>query len=187
MKELKSNFSEIKEGKYPNSSGSRRLPDNLSDLKAQVAANNKGSNLIKALMEECGKHTVHFYKSKIQENVEVSVRNYLKFAYKRYRHDILLNQGCFTPTKVILPKNCFLNPSSGPAVCCGNTLTSQRLVDPLPNTFRAASGSQGCMNYFGFFGNCRDDPGKPQSEFVFSCRKLSHICSSLRGFILNFE
>ncbi|KAK6949159.1 hypothetical protein Daesc_009233 [Daldinia eschscholtzii] len=221
----------LEPGKYPNSSGSRRLADNLSDLKAQVAANNKGSNLIKALMEEYGKHTVHFYMAKIQENAEVSVRNYLKSAYKRYGSkplkakqfldngsmmkvsitidesgfgtfdftgtscemlsnmnappaitysaliytlrlligsDIPLNQGCLAPTKVILPKNCFLNPSSGPAVCCGNTLTSQRLVDLLLNAFRAASGSQGCMNCFGFFGNCRDDSGEPQSGFGFS-------------------
>ncbi|KAI1411984.1 Hydantoinase B/oxoprolinase-domain-containing protein [Hypoxylon sp. FL1857] len=221
----------LEPGKYPNSSGSRRLGDNLSDLKAQVAANTKGSNLIKALMEEYGKHTVHFYMAKIQENAEVAVRGYLKSAYKRYGSkplrakqfldngsmmkvaitidesgfgtfdftgttcemlsnmnappaitysaliytlrlligsDIPLNQGCLAPTKVILPKNCFLNPSSGPAVCCGNTLTSQRLVDLLLNAFRAASGSQGCMNCFGFFGNCKDDSGEPQSGFGFS-------------------
>ncbi|KAI1642966.1 Hydantoinase B/oxoprolinase-domain-containing protein [Daldinia loculata] len=221
----------LEPGKYPNSSGSRRLADNLSDLKAQVAANTKGSNLIKALMEEYGKHTVHFYMTKIQENAEVSVRNYLKSAYKRYGSkplkakqfldngsmmkvsitidesgfgtfdftgtscemlsnmnappaitysaliytlrlligsDIPLNQGCLAPTKVILPKNCFLNPSSGPAVCCGNTLTSQRLVDLLLNAFRAASGSQGCMNCFGFFGNCHTDSDEPQSGFGFS-------------------
>ncbi|KAI8957993.1 Hydantoinase B/oxoprolinase [Daldinia sp. FL1419] len=76
----------LEPGKYPNSSGSGRLADNLyrSDLKAQVAANTKGRNLIKALMEEYGKHTGHFYMTKIQENAEVSVRNHLKSAYKRY-------------------------------------------------------------------------------------------------------
>lgn len=83
--------------------------------------------------------------------------------------DIPLNQGCLAPTRVILPKNCFLNPSSGPAVCCGNTLTSQRLVDLLLNAFRAAAGSQGCMNCFGFFGNCTPEPGAPaESGFGFS-------------------
>lgn len=82
--------------------------------------------------------------------------------------DIPLNQGCLAPTKVILPKNCFLNPSSGPAVCCGNTLTSQRLVDLLLDAFKAASGSQGCMNCFGFFGNCKDESGEAQSGFGFS-------------------
>ena len=33
-------------GKYPNSSGTRNLHDNLSDLKAQVAANQKVSILL---------------------------------------------------------------------------------------------------------------------------------------------
>ncbi|CAJ2501147.1 Uu.00g040000.m01.CDS01 [Anthostomella pinea] len=208
----------LEPGKYPNCSGSRRLGDNLSDLKAQVAAYTKGSNLINALMDEYGKHTVHFYMRKIQENAEVAVRGYLKSAFKRFgskpfkardyldngsmmqvaitvdeegsgtfdftgtscemlsnmnappaitysaliytlrlliNSDIPLNQGCLAPTKVILPKNTLLNPSSGPAVCCGNTLTSQRLVDLLLKAFRAASGSQGCMNCFGFMGNCK--------------------------------
>ncbi|KAI0018300.1 Hydantoinase B/oxoprolinase-domain-containing protein [Xylariomycetidae sp. FL0641] len=209
----------LEPGKYPNCSGSRRLGDNLSDLKAQVAANTKGSNLIHALMDEYGKHVVLFYMRKIQENAEISVRGYLKSAYKRFGakpfkardyldngsmmqvsitvdedgfgtfdftgtscemlsnmnappaitysaliytlrlligSDIPLNQGCLAPTKIILPKGTFLNPSAGPAVCCGNTLTSQRLVDLLLKAFQAAAGSQGCMNCFGFFGNCQD-------------------------------
>ncbi|KAK7753597.1 hypothetical protein SLS62_004455 [Diatrype stigma] len=217
----------LEPGKYPNCSGSRRMNDNLSDLKAQVAANTKGSNLIQALMKEYGKHTVHFYMAKIQENAEVAVRGYLKSAYKKYGSkplrakqfldngsmmkvaitidadgfgtfdfsgtscemlsnmnappaitysaliytlrlligsDIPLNQGCLAPTRVLLPKNCFLNPSSGPAVCCGNTLTSQRLVDLLLSAFRAAAGSQGCMNCFGFFGNCQKPGSESESE-----------------------
>lgn len=220
----------LEPGKYPNCSGSRRLGDNLSDLKAQVAANAKGSNLINALMEEYGKHTVHFYMQKIQENAEVAVRNYLKSAHQKFGSqplrakeyldngsmmqvsitidesgfgtfdfagttcemlsnmnappaitysaliytlrlligsDIPLNQGCLAPTKVILPKNCFLNPSTGPAVCCGNTLTSQRLVDLFLKAFRAAANSQGCMNCFGFFGNCISPDGEEQSGFGF--------------------
>lgn len=169
----------LEPGKYPNCSGSRRLGDNLSDLKAQVAANAKGCSLINALIEEYGKRTVHFYMRKIQENAEVAVRNYLKATHKRFAgralkardyldngsmmqvaitidktgfgtfdftgtscemlsnmnappaitfsaliytlrlligSDIPLNQGCLAPTEVILPRNCFLNPSAGPAV-----------------------------------------------------------------------
>ncbi|KAJ5013575.1 hypothetical protein K4K57_002586 [Colletotrichum sp. SAR 10_99] len=214
-------------GNHPGCSGSRRLPDNLSDLKAQVAANTKGSSLIRALMEEFGKPVVHFYMTKIQENAEVSVRKYLLSAYKRFGSkplkavdyldngsrmqvsitidesgfgtfdftgtscemlsnmnappaitysaliytlrlligsDIPLNQGCLTPTKVIIPKNTFLNPGPTSAVCCGNTLTSQRLVDLLLKAFRAASGSQGCMNCFGFFGNSLDPAASPDSK-----------------------
>ncbi|KAJ3545497.1 hypothetical protein NM208_g2479 [Fusarium decemcellulare] len=71
-------------GKYPGCNGSKRLGDNLSDLKAQVAANHKGSSLIQALMKEYSKSTVHFYMSKIQENAEVAVRAYLKSAYEKH-------------------------------------------------------------------------------------------------------
>jgi len=169
----------LEPGKYPNCSGSRRLGDNLSDLKAQVAANAKGSALIETLMGEYGKATVHFYMAQIQANAEVAVRRYLRAAHKRFGarpltardyldngssmqvaitlddtgfgtfdftgtscemlsnmnappaitysaliytlrlligSDIPLNQGCLAPTKVILPKNCFLNPSAGPRV-----------------------------------------------------------------------
>lgn len=217
----------LKPGEQPNCSGSRRLPENLSDLKAQVAANAKGSSLIHALIEEYSMPIVHFYMKKIQENAELSVRGYLKSAYKRFGKrplkatdyldngsrmqvaitldetgfgtfdftgtscemlsnmnappaitfsaliytlrlligsDIPLNQGCLTPTKVILPEGTFLNPSEGPAVCCGNTLTSQRLVDLLLKAFRAASGSQGCMNCFGFFGDSDTDISTEKGE-----------------------
>lgn len=207
----------LEPGKYPGCSGSRSLGDNPSDLKAQVAANTRGSVLIKALMDEYSRPAVHFYMKKIQENAEAAVRTYLKSAHRRFGNkpltatdymdkgsmmtvsssideagfatldftgtscemlsnmdappaitysaliytlrlligsEIPLNQGCLAPTKVILPKNTFLNPSAKAAVCCGNTLTSQRLVDLLLKAFHAAAGSQGCMNCFGFFGNC---------------------------------
>lgn len=216
----------LEPGNFPGCSGSRNLGDNLSDLKAQVAANTKGSNLIKDLMNEYSRPVVHFYMAKIQENAELAVREYLKSAYRRFGSkpltatdyldngsmmtvtisidetgfatldftgtscemlsnmnappaitysaliytlrlligsDIPLNQGCLAPTKVILPKNTFLNPSSKAAVCCGNTLTSQRLVDLLLKAFQAAAASQGCMNCFGFFGNCLE-PGAGEDD-----------------------
>lgn len=216
----------LEPGNFPGCSGSRNLGDNLSDLKAQVAANTRGSNLIKDLMKEYSRPVVHFYMKKIQENAELAVREYFKSAYRRFGSkplkatdyldngsmmtvsigidetgfatldftgtscemysnmnappaitysaliytlrlligsDIPLNQGCLAPTKVILPKNTFLNPSSKAAVCCGNTLTSQRLVDLLLKAFQAAAASQGCMNCFGFFGNCLD-PGAAEED-----------------------
>lgn len=45
-------------GSYPGCSGTRSLSDNLNDLKAQIAANAKGGNLVQALIEECGIKTV---------------------------------------------------------------------------------------------------------------------------------
>ncbi|XP_065827960.1 5-oxoprolinase-like isoform X2 [Oscarella lobularis] len=65
-------------GKRPNSSGTRNLQDNLSDLKAQVAANNKGISLVKELIGEYGLDVVQAYMQHIQDNAEVAVREMLK-------------------------------------------------------------------------------------------------------------
>ncbi|RDW74197.1 hypothetical protein BP5796_07639 [Coleophoma crateriformis] len=204
----------LQPGEYPGCTGSRRLEDNLSDLKAQVAANNKGATLIQALMEEYSQEVVQLYMKAIQLNAETSVRGYLMKALKTHGSklqaidqmdngsmmrlaidindeggatfdftgtacemlsnmnappaitysaiiytlrlligtDIPMNQGCLAPINVIIPKGCFLNPSAGPAVCAGNTQTSQRVVDIILKAFQAAAGSQGCMNCLGFFG-----------------------------------
>lgn len=216
-------------GKYPRVTPSRKIHENLSDLRAQIAANNKGSQLIAALMEEYGTNTVHFYMAKIQENAEMAVRAFLKrtraergpvvlrategmdngarlkvgitidddgsatfdftgtsgemfsntnappaITYSVIIYvlrlligaDIPLNQGCLAPARVIIPKGCFLNPSAGPAVCCGNTHTSQRLADLLLKAFDACAGSQGDMNCFAFFDHAGyDADGTPRMGY----------------------
>lgn len=65
-------------GAYPGCNGSRRLNDNLSDLKAQVAANNKGVALVQSLMGEHSQSVVQLYMAAIQQNAEVAVRAFLK-------------------------------------------------------------------------------------------------------------
>lgn len=72
----------LQPGEFPGCTGSRRLADNLSDLKAQVAANNKGAVLIQALMEEYSQDVVQLYMRAIQHNAEVAVRGYLQEARK---------------------------------------------------------------------------------------------------------
>ncbi|KAH8812532.1 Hydantoinase B/oxoprolinase-domain-containing protein [Xylogone sp. PMI_703] len=72
----------LEPGNYPGCVGSRRLDDNLSDLKAQVAANKKGMVLIQALMEEYSQPIVQLYMSAIQENAEIAVRRFLKDTLK---------------------------------------------------------------------------------------------------------
>lgn len=69
---------------YPGCSGTRCLADNINDLKAQVAANQKGINLISTLIEDYGEEVVQFYMVSIQKNAEQSVRNLLKAVYKRF-------------------------------------------------------------------------------------------------------
>lgn len=64
--------------KYPGSTGTRNLRDNLSDLKAQVAANQKGIGLITELIDEYNLDVVQAYMNHIQTNAEVAVRDVLK-------------------------------------------------------------------------------------------------------------
>lgn len=68
----------MKPAQYPGSSGTRNLSDNLSDLRAQVAANQKGINLLQNLIGEYSLSYIQTYMRYIQENAEVAVRDMLK-------------------------------------------------------------------------------------------------------------
>jgi 5-oxoprolinase (ATP-hydrolysing) len=69
--------------RLPGNSGTRNLRDNLSDLRAQVAANASGIRLLQELVGEYGLQHVQAYMRFIQANAEGSVRRMLKeFAAK---------------------------------------------------------------------------------------------------------
>lgn len=76
-------------GSYPGSSGCRNIKDVESDLKAQIAANHKGIQLIKAMVEEYGLKTVQEYMLHIRANAELSVRNLLKDVARRLGKNVL--------------------------------------------------------------------------------------------------
>lgn len=71
-------------GRCPGCTGSRNLGDNLSDLKAQIAANTRGITLIKGLIAECGLATVQRYMHAIQETADLAVRNLLRKLRERF-------------------------------------------------------------------------------------------------------
>jgi len=58
--------------------GTRALADNLSDLKAQVAANQKGIELLHEMTRRFSIDTVAGYMGHLQDNAETSVRDALK-------------------------------------------------------------------------------------------------------------
>lgn len=64
--------------KEPGCSGTRRLSDNISDLKAQVAANHKGTGLVAALVSEFGAATVAKYMRAIQDNAAETLARMLE-------------------------------------------------------------------------------------------------------------
>ncbi|KAI8655431.1 hypothetical protein NCS55_01195100 [Fusarium keratoplasticum] len=68
---------------YPGCSGTRTLNENIADLKAAVASNQKGIELIRALIKEFTWPVVQLYMHAIQDNAAQSVRDLLKqFAVK---------------------------------------------------------------------------------------------------------
>ena len=64
--------------RFDGCSGTRCLRDNLSDLKAQLAANQKGILLIKVLIDDYGLERVQSSMYAIQTTAEIAVRNLLK-------------------------------------------------------------------------------------------------------------
>ncbi|EDW74349.1 uncharacterized protein Dwil_GK21431 [Drosophila willistoni] len=58
--------------------GTRNLSDNLSDLKAQIAANHKGIQLVSELIDSYGLDVVQAYMGHIQANAELAVRDMLR-------------------------------------------------------------------------------------------------------------
>ncbi|XP_078086332.1 5-oxoprolinase isoform X2 [Mustelus asterias] len=79
----------------PGSSGTRNLHDNLSDLRAQVAANQRGIQLVNELIDVYGLEVVQAYMFHIQNNAEIAVREMLReFARRcRWQTDGLLEVG----------------------------------------------------------------------------------------------
>jgi 5-oxoprolinase (ATP-hydrolysing) len=193
----------------PGCQGTRCLRDNISDIKAQAAANHRGSQLIHSLIEDYGLEIVQFYSESSQTNVvkipnthaveeiqsaaEHAVRDMLKTIHTTtngaplhatdymddgtriqlkvtinpssgsavfdftgtgpeafgnwnapititnsaiifslrclVNTDIPVNQGAIRPITTIIPPNSLLHPSPEAAVCAGNVLTSQRIVN----------------------------------------------------------
>ena len=63
----------LSQGPYP----SRNPSQNLADLKAQIAANEKGVQELHAMVGQFGLETVHAYMKHVQDNAEESVRRVL--------------------------------------------------------------------------------------------------------------
>nr|XP_033788894.1 5-oxoprolinase isoform X2 [Geotrypetes seraphini]XP_033788895.1 5-oxoprolinase isoform X2 [Geotrypetes seraphini]XP_033788896.1 5-oxoprolinase isoform X2 [Geotrypetes seraphini] len=72
-------------GLIPGSSGTRNLHDNLSDLRAQVAANQKGIQLVNELIDVYGLEVVQAYMAHIQANAEIAVRDMLREFAERWQ------------------------------------------------------------------------------------------------------
>ncbi|KAJ9148969.1 5-oxoprolinase (ATP-hydrolyzing) [Pleurostoma richardsiae] len=81
-------------GSFPGCSPTRRIQDNLSDLKAQISANQRGTLLLQKLCDEFSLPIVHKYMRGIQTNAEVAVREFLKRTAREHP-DGLTSTDCF--------------------------------------------------------------------------------------------
>ncbi|KAM3169906.1 5-oxoprolinase [Saccharomyces cerevisiae] len=93
--------------KYPGCSGSRRISDNISDLKAQIAANNKGIQLIAKLMNENGHEAIVKYMKAIQDNASENIRKMLKELTQHFGKNVfygedLMDDGTLIKLRVTL-------------------------------------------------------------------------------------
>lgn len=209
----------VEPAKYPGCSGSRCFQDNVTDIKAQAAANHCGIRLVRKLIDEYTMPVVQLYMGAIQDAAELAIRNLFKSLAAKHTNtnketaqlsavdymddgtpicltvtidpqtgsavldftgtgpqvlgnwnapeaitnsavlyalrcmvgnDIPLNHGCIKPIKLVIPPSSLLSPHGDAAVCAGNVLTSQRLVDVIFRAFRTCAASQGCMNNFTF-------------------------------------
>lgn len=100
--------------------GGRNLSDNLSDVRAQVAANHKGIQLVGELIDVYGLDVVQAYMSHIQANAELAVRDMLrtvaKQTYEKYGTNVLCAQDMMDDGSPICLK-VTLNEEEGSAVC----------------------------------------------------------------------
>lgn len=93
---------------YPGCSGTRTLEDNLSDLRAQVSANQKGIDLVYALIrDQGGLGKVRFYMGHIQKAAEAAVRRLLCVVAKRLGKNALsaeqfLDDGCIIKVRITI-------------------------------------------------------------------------------------
>ncbi|CAE7553566.1 OXP1, partial [Symbiodinium microadriaticum] len=138
-------------GEWEGNFGTRNLSDNISDLQAQVAANNRGKALVDELVHEYGLGVVQAYMEFIQSAAETAVRRMLRdFSESRgldaangaVTAEDFLDDG--TPIKLKVS----INREDGSAVF-DFAGTGHEMYGNL-NAFEACAASQGCMNNLTF-------------------------------------
>ncbi|CCH57863.1 hypothetical protein TBLA_0A00620 [Henningerozyma blattae CBS 6284] len=73
--------------KYPGCSGARRITDNINDLKAQVAANTKGIQLIDQMVSNSSYNIILKYMNAIQANAASTIKKMLKQLSQHFNKD----------------------------------------------------------------------------------------------------
>jgi 5-oxoprolinase (ATP-hydrolysing) len=86
-------------GKYP----SRNIEQNMADLRAMIAANEKGVQELRRMVSEFGLDVVHAYMQHVQDNAEESVRRVIE-VLKDGEFSYAMDHGAVIKVKVTLDK-----------------------------------------------------------------------------------
>lgn len=100
-------------GEHPGMSGCRTLEDSVSDLRAQVAANNRGIQLLQGLMETYGLSVVQAYMGHIQTTAERAARDVLRRIAAEYGNKLSAEDGMDDGTRIKLAID--IDPDTGSA------------------------------------------------------------------------
>jgi 5-oxoprolinase (ATP-hydrolysing) len=101
-------------GQREGMSGCRLMEDCVSDLKAQVAANQRGVQLVRSLIADYGLDVVQAYMSHIQSAAEEASREVLKTIAVKYGSDLSCEDFMDDGTAIRLHVN--IDPTAGSAV-----------------------------------------------------------------------
>jgi 5-oxoprolinase (ATP-hydrolysing) len=112
-KEIRQAFEDV--ANHPGCSASRRINDNISDLKAQISANERGVNLLQQLCGEYGVPYIQFYMHAIQSNAEGAIRAFLKESFKAFGGKSLEAVDFFDDGMAVCLK-VTINPEHGSAI-----------------------------------------------------------------------
>ena len=93
-------FEILTQNKYP----CRNPEQNIADLKAQIAANEKGVSELKSMISQFGYDVVHSYKDHIQNYAESCVRRMIN-ALVDGKAEVVFDQGCKISVSIKIDKN----------------------------------------------------------------------------------
>jgi 5-oxoprolinase (ATP-hydrolysing) len=103
----------------------RNIPQNIADLRAQVAANEKGAEELRALVSSYRRDTVAAYMRHVQDNAEASVRRVIG-ALRDGEFSLALDNGASICVKVSIDR-----------IACSATIDFTGTSAQLPNNFNA--------------------------------------------------